>query len=121
MDNIENAEEDFTMARLYVSKLKGEIKILTQKCLMFEEQKSDSEKNYESKIKELEECRLNLVQIEARLKSQQDYAKDIEGKKRKLEEELDLNREELAKLKAQGCFVTNLGMNKFFKSYNRFY
>lgn len=101
MDNFENAEEDFTMARLYVSKLKGEIKILAQKCNMLDEQKSDSEKTFELKNKELEECRLNLIQNEARLKSQQDYAKDLEFKKRKLEEDLDLTREELAKIKAQ--------------------
>lgn len=101
MDNFETAEEDFTMARLYVSKLKGETKILTQRCSMLEEQKSDSDKTYESKVKELEECRLNLVQNEARLKSQQDYAKDLEQKKRNLEEEIDSLREELAKVKAQ--------------------
>lgn len=101
MDNFENAEEDFTMARLYVSKLKGEMKILAQKCNMLDEHKSDSEKTFELKNKELEECRLNLIQNEARLKSQQDYAKDLEFKKRKLEEDLDLTREELAKIKAQ--------------------
>ncbi len=102
MDNFENAEEDFTMARLYVSKLKGETKILTQRCSALEEQKTDSEKTYETKVKELEECRLNLVQNEARLKSQQDYSKDLEHKKRTLEEEIDTLREELAKVKAQG-------------------
>jgi kinesin family protein 5 len=41
------------------------------------------------------------VQNEARLKSQQDYSKDLELKKRKLEEELDATREESAKIKAQ--------------------
>lgn len=100
LENLENVEEDFTMARLYVSKLKGEIKLLTQKCSLLDEQKSDSEKEFETKVKELEECRLNLVQNEARLKSQQEYSKDIEMKKRKLEEELDVAREELAKIKA---------------------
>ena len=98
MDSFENAEEDFTMARLYVSKLKGEVKILTQKCAILDEQKSDAEKVFEMKHKELDECRLNLTQNEARLKSQQEYAKDLEMKKRKLEEELDVAREELAKV-----------------------
>lgn len=104
MDNFETAEEDFTMARLYVSKLKGEIKILTQRCASLDEQRTESERGFESKVKELEECRLNLVQNEARLKSQQDYGKDLEGKKRKLDEELDVLREELAKVKAKGKF-----------------
>ena len=107
MDTFENAEEDFTMARLYVSKLKGEIKILTQRCSILDEQKLDSEKTFELKNKELEECRLNLIQNEARLKSQQEYSKDLELKKRKLEEELDLTREELAKIKAQESVNAN--------------
>jgi len=107
MDTFENAEEDFTMARLYVSKLKGEIKILTQKCSILDEQKLDSEKTFELKNKELEECRLNLIQNEARLKSQQEYSKDLELKKRKLEEDLDITREELAKIKAQESVSAN--------------
>lgn len=109
MDNFETAEEDFTMARLYVSKLKGEIKILTQRCAFLDEQKSESEKTYEEKVKELEGCRLNLVQNEARLKSQQDYAKDLEVKKRKLDEEMDVLREELAKIKAQESIAIDAG------------
>lgn len=108
MDNFENAEEDFTMARLYVSKLKGEIKILTQKCTMLDEQKSDSEKTYEIKVRELDECRLNLTQSEARLKSAQDYSKDLEHKKRKLEEEIDSLREEIAKMSV----AHQAGLNK---------
>jgi kinesin family protein 5 len=85
-----------------VSKLKAEAKMLTQRCFSLEEQKTESEKTYDIKVKELEECRLNLVQNEARLKSQQDYSKDLEQKKRSLEEEIDTLREDLAKAKAQG-------------------
>jgi kinesin family member 5 len=102
IENFENVEEDFTMSRLYVSKLKAEAKMLTQRCFSLEEQKTESEKTYDIKVKELEECRLNLVQNEARLKSQQDYSKDLEQKKRSLEEEIDTLREDLAKAKAQG-------------------
>jgi kinesin family protein 5 len=107
MDNVDTTEEDFTMARLYVSKLKGEIKMLTQRCTLLDDQKVDSEKAFEFKVKELEECRLNLIQNEARLKSQQDYGKDLENRKRKLEEELDLLREELAAVKAQGFSLSH--------------
>ncbi len=105
MDNFDTAEEDFTMARLYVSKLKGEIKILTQKCTFLDEQKNESERTFEEKVKELEQVRLVLVQNEARLKSQQDYGKDLEARKRKLDEELDVLREEMAKVKAQGEYL----------------
>lgn len=90
------------MARLYVSKLKGEIKLLTQKCVQLDEQKSDSDKTYEQKVKELEECRLLIIQNEAKIKSQQEYIKEIEGRKRKLEDDIDVVNEELAKIKAQG-------------------
>ena len=38
-------------------KKKGEIKILTQKCSILDEQKSDSENKFELKNKELEEYR----------------------------------------------------------------
>lgn len=98
--NLENIEEDFTMSRLFVSKLKGEIKILVNKCNHLDEQKNDSDKLFEQKSNEIEDLRLSLIQNEARLKSQQEFSREIDAKKRKLEEELDTTREELAKLKA---------------------
>jgi kinesin family protein 5 len=101
IENIDNAEDDFTMARLYVSKLKTEIKSLTQKCTLLDEQKLDSVRIVEQKASELEEVKLNLSQSEARLRSQQEWANDAETKKRKLEEELDALRGELAKVRAQ--------------------
>lgn len=98
--NNENIEEDFTMTRLFVSKLKGDVRVLVNKCCQLDEQKTDSEKLFEQKSIEIEELRLSLIQNEARLRSQQEFSRDIDAKKRKLEEELDAIREELAKVKA---------------------
>ena len=67
-----------------------------------DEQKCDTDKTYEQKVKELEECRLVIIQNDAKMKSQQDYIKEIEAKKRKLEDEIDSINEELTRIKAQG-------------------
>ncbi len=87
----------------------GEIKILTQRCGSLDEQRAETERSLEEKVKELEECQLNLVQNEARLKSQQDYGKELEGRKRKLDEEMDALREELARVKAKESVVADAG------------
>lgn len=109
-DNMDSVEDDFTMARLYVSKLKTEVKTLTQKCTLLDEQKLDSLRTFEQKGRELEEVKLNLVQSEVRLKSQQEYAKELETKKKRLEEELDALRGELAK--AQAVSAAAAGANE---------
>jgi septal ring factor EnvC (AmiA/AmiB activator) len=72
-----------------------------------DQQKLDIDKKYEQKVKELDECRLVIVQIEAKIKSQQEYIKDLEAKKRKLEDDLDASNEEIAKIKAAGLLVAS--------------
>ena len=64
------------------------------------QQKSDDGKVFKMKehMKELTECRLNLTKSEAHLKTKQEYAEDLELKKKKLEEELDMAREETLKV-----------------------
>jgi len=109
MENMDSAEDDFTMARLYVSKLKTEVKALTQKCTLLDEQKLDSLRTFEQKGRELEEVRLALVQVEVRLKSQQEYGKELEAKKKRLEEELDALRGELAKARANESVAKTTG------------
>uniref|UniRef100_A0A1L8E594 Kinesin-like protein n=1 Tax=Nyssomyia neivai TaxID=330878 RepID=A0A1L8E594_9DIPT len=93
-------EEEFTVARLYISKMKSEAKNLAQRCQNLETQTMDSNKKVTEYEKELAECRLLISQHEARMKSLQESMREAENKKRTLEENIDALREECAKLKA---------------------
>ncbi|KAH8269407.1 hypothetical protein KR018_002503 [Drosophila ironensis] len=93
-------EEDFTMARLYISKMKTEAKNIAQRCSNMESQQSDSNKKISEYEKDLGEYRLLISQHEARMKSLQESMREAENKKRTLEEQIDSLREECAKLKA---------------------
>ncbi|CAH1121124.1 unnamed protein product [Ceutorhynchus assimilis] len=93
-------EEEFTVARLYISRMKSEVTNLTQRLLEIENKEQDSNKKVTEYEKELAECRLLISQHEARMKSLQESMRESENKKRMLEESVDALREECAKLKA---------------------
>lgn len=93
-------EEEFTVARLYISKMKSEAKNLAQRCSNLESNQTDSNKKVTEYERELGECRLLISQHEARMKSLQESMREAENKKRSLEENIDALREECAKLKA---------------------
>ncbi|KAF4520999.1 hypothetical protein B566_EDAN002495 [Ephemera danica] len=93
-------EEEFTVARLYISKMKSEIKNLVQRCQNYEEYQKDSNKKINDYERDLGECRLLISQHEARMKSLQESMREADNKKRQLEEDVDALREECAKLKA---------------------
>nr|CAG4643721.1 EOG090X014G [Lepidurus arcticus] len=93
-------EEEFTVARLYISKMKSEVKNLVQRCQTLESFQSDCNKKMEDSEKELQECRLLVSQHEAKMRALQESMRDVENKKRTLEEAVDSLNEECAKLKA---------------------
>lgn len=93
-------EEEFTVARLYISRMKSEVTNLTQRLHEIENKEQDSNKKVTEYEKELGECRLLISQHEARMKSLQESMREAENKKRTLEESVDALREECAKLKA---------------------
>ncbi|XP_044272187.1 kinesin heavy chain isoform X2 [Tribolium madens] len=93
-------EEEFTVARLYISRMKSEVTNLTQRLHEIENKEQDSNKKVTEYEKELGECRLLISQHEARMKSLQESMREAENKKRMLEESVDALREECAKLKA---------------------
>ncbi|XP_011496864.1 PREDICTED: kinesin heavy chain isoform X2 [Ceratosolen solmsi marchali] len=93
-------EEEFTVARLYISKMKSEVKNLVQRCQGLESSQSDCNKKVSEYEKELAECRLLISQHEARMQTLSETMKEVEARKRTLEEDVDAMREECAKLKA---------------------
>nr|XP_029733269.1 kinesin heavy chain isoform X1 [Aedes albopictus]XP_029733270.1 kinesin heavy chain isoform X1 [Aedes albopictus]XP_029733271.1 kinesin heavy chain isoform X1 [Aedes albopictus] len=93
-------EEEFTVARLYISKMKSEAKNVSQRCANLENLQQEANKKVGDYEKDLSECRLLISQHEARMKSLQESMREAENKKRTLEENVDALREECAKLKA---------------------
>ncbi|KAK9876930.1 hypothetical protein WA026_015964 [Henosepilachna vigintioctopunctata] len=93
-------EEEFTVARLYISRMKSEVTNLIQRLQDIENKEQDSNKKVTEYEKELGECKLLISQHEARMKSLQESMRESENKKRMLEENIDALREECAKLKA---------------------
>ncbi|XP_063233147.1 kinesin heavy chain isoform X1 [Bacillus rossius redtenbacheri] len=99
-DNNGKLEEEFTVARLYISKMKSEVKNLVQRCQGLESHQVDSNKKMSENERELAECRLLISQHEARMRSLQESMREADSKKRALEEDVDSLREECAKLRA---------------------
>ncbi|XP_043990399.1 kinesin-1 heavy chain [Gambusia affinis] len=94
-------DEEFTVARLYISKLKSEVKTMVKRCKQLEGIQSDSNKKMDENEKELAACQLRISQHEAKIKSLTEYLQNVEQKKRQLEENVDSLNEELVKLSAQ--------------------
>ncbi|XP_026552529.1 kinesin heavy chain [Pseudonaja textilis] len=94
-------EEEFTMARLYISKMKSEVKSLVNRSKQLESAQVDSNRKMNANERELAACQLLISQHEAKIKSLTDYMQNVEQKRRQLEELQDSLNEELAKLRAQ--------------------
>uniref|UniRef100_A0AAY5EQ31 Kinesin-like protein n=1 Tax=Electrophorus electricus TaxID=8005 RepID=A0AAY5EQ31_ELEEL len=94
-------DEEFTVARLYVSKLKSEVKTLVKRSKQLEGSQADSNKKMDENEKELITCQLRVSQYEVKIKSLTEYLQNVEQKKRQLEENVDLLTEELVKITTQ--------------------
>uniref|UniRef100_A0A669CTN2 Kinesin-like protein n=1 Tax=Oreochromis niloticus TaxID=8128 RepID=A0A669CTN2_ORENI len=91
-------EEEFTVARLYISKMKSEVKSLVNRSKQLESAQADAHRKIQANEKELASCQLLISQHQAKIKSLTDYMQNMEQKKRQLEESQDALTEELAKL-----------------------
>uniref|UniRef100_A0A8C9TG60 Kinesin-like protein n=1 Tax=Scleropages formosus TaxID=113540 RepID=A0A8C9TG60_SCLFO len=91
-------EEEFTVARLYISKMKSEVKTLANRSRQLESAQADASRKMQANEKELAACQLLISQHQAKIKSLTDYMQNVEQKKRQLEESQDALMEELAGL-----------------------
>uniref|UniRef100_A0A8D3AMX3 Kinesin-like protein n=1 Tax=Scophthalmus maximus TaxID=52904 RepID=A0A8D3AMX3_SCOMX len=94
-------EEEFTVARLYISKLKSEVKSMVKRCRHLENLQMECHRKMEETGRELSSCHLLISQHGAKIRSLTEYMQNMELKKRQLEDSYDSLSEELAKLQAQ--------------------
>ncbi|XP_013889168.1 kinesin heavy chain isoform 5A [Austrofundulus limnaeus] len=94
-------EEEFTVARLYISKIKSEVKSMVKRCRQLENMQLECHRKMEETGRELSSCHLLISQHEAKIRSLTEYTQSVEQKKRQLEESHDSLSEELAKLQDQ--------------------
>ncbi|XP_028992966.1 kinesin heavy chain-like isoform X2 [Betta splendens] len=95
-------EEEFTTARLYISKMKSEVKSRVSRSKQLEINLTQNNCRIEASEKELNSCQLLVSQLQAKLASLSGDLQKVEQKKRQLEESQDALMEEIAKLRAQG-------------------
>ncbi|XP_028425637.1 kinesin-1 heavy chain isoform X3 [Perca flavescens] len=98
-------DEEFTMARLYISKMKSEVKTMVKRSKQLESSKAESSQKMDETEMELIACQLRVSQHEAKIKSLTDTLQNVEQKKRQLEETVDSLNEEIVRIKAQVCLL----------------
>ncbi|XP_041825040.1 kinesin-1 heavy chain-like isoform X3 [Melanotaenia boesemani] len=94
-------DEEFTVARLYISKMKSEVKTMVKRSKQLESTQAESAQKLDEAEGELTACRLRISQHEAKIKSLTDCLQNVEQKKRQLEENVDSLNEEIVRIKAQ--------------------
>ncbi|XP_048048599.1 kinesin family member 5Aa isoform X1 [Megalobrama amblycephala] len=101
-------EEEFTVARLYISKIKSEVKSMVKRCRQLENMQLECHRKMEETSRELSSCQLLISQHEAKIRSLTEYMQNVEQKKRQLEDNYDALSEELYMLQNSESHVADL-------------
>ncbi|XP_035981527.1 kinesin-1 heavy chain [Fundulus heteroclitus] len=94
-------DEEITTARLYISKMKAEVKTMVKRSKQLESSQAESGQKLEEMESNLTACQLRMSQYEAKIKSLTDNLQNLEHKKRQLEENVDLLNEEIVRISAE--------------------
>ncbi|XP_061793748.2 kinesin heavy chain [Nerophis lumbriciformis] len=97
-------EEEFTVARLYISKLKSEVKSMVKRCRQLENLQAECHRKMEETGREMSSCHLLIAQHEAKICSLSEYTHNMERKRRQLEESYDSLADELDKVQVGEAF-----------------
>ncbi|KAJ8264835.1 hypothetical protein COCON_G00139340 [Conger conger] len=93
-------EEEFTVARLYISKIKSEVKSMMKRCKHLENLQLECHRKMEETSRELSSCHLLISQHEVKIRSLTEYMQSVEHRKRQLEDSYDALSDELDRLQA---------------------
>ncbi|XP_077582520.1 kinesin heavy chain [Stigmatopora nigra] len=94
-------EEEFTLARLHINKIKSEVKSMVKRCRHLGSLQAECQRKMDQTGRELSSCHLLVAQHEAKIRSLTEYAHDVELKRKQLEENYDSLTEELAQIQAR--------------------
>uniref|UniRef100_A0A8C2HMW5 Kinesin family member 5A n=1 Tax=Cyprinus carpio TaxID=7962 RepID=A0A8C2HMW5_CYPCA len=101
-------EEEFTVARLYISKIKSEVKSMVKRCRQLENMQLECHRKMEETSRELSSCQLLISQHEAKIRSLTEYMQNVEHKKRQLEDNYDALSEEFFMLQNSESHVAEV-------------
>ncbi|XP_062328601.1 kinesin heavy chain [Osmerus eperlanus] len=102
-------EEEFSGARLYLSRVKSEVKSMVRRCRQLEKLQQECHRKMEETGRELSSCQLLISQHEAKIRSLTEYMQNVDLKRRQLEDSYDAVTEELLRLQTQGVSEATSG------------
>ncbi|XP_061193729.1 kinesin heavy chain-like isoform X1 [Saccostrea echinata] len=94
-------EEDYTVARIYITKIKSDIKTLVSRSQQLEVTETEVKEKLSSAEKDLSDCKLTIQQYEAKMSTLNETIKDIDNKKKQLQETVDSLNDQVEMLKME--------------------
>lgn len=105
----ERLDEEFTVMRLYISKMKTEAKSLQSRVRQLEEERVQHVQLMRKSEEESKDLRTRLHGLEVKIGSLTDKVDDTESRKRQLQETVDSLNAEVAKLRANEQLLAGTG------------